>query len=188
MPRSRACATGLRTTWTCSKPGSAMSSMKRPAPRSSVAASSRLTARPMKVRSPSIVATRASFTPSRPLDLLHDRAPLGEFFLEVLVGPVGAVAEHRLEAGLDELAPEILVGPLLLRHLVEPLQDRLRRGDRRENAEEDLRHEIVEAFLVRGRDVGRRFEPRRRVDREDAQPAAAVKRNHLRGDVGEDDL
>src|SRR5262245_52742455 len=110
MRLRRACATGLRTKQACRSPGSAMSSMKRPAPRSSVASSSRGTARPMKVRS-LIVGARTSFTPLRALDPLHDRTPFGELVLEILVRLVGAVAEHRLEARLDELLLERRVGP-----------------------------------------------------------------------------
>src|SRR5262249_18614513 len=108
---------------------------------------------------------------SRALDSLDDRIPFGELVLEVLVRALRAVAEHRLQARLDELLLERLVGPFLLRHVIEPLEDRLRRADRGENAKEDLRDEMVEALLVRGRDVGRRLDPSRRVDREDAKLA-----------------
>src|SRR5262249_31917197 len=96
--------------------------------------------------------------PSRALDLLDDRIPLGELVLEVLVRALRAIAGHRLEARLHELLLERLVGPFLLRHLIESLKDRLRRADRGENPEEDLRDEMVETLLVSGRDVGRRLD------------------------------
>src|SRR5262245_47626023 len=189
MPVRRACATGLRTKQAWSIPGSAMSSMKRPAPRRRALSSRRVTARPMKVRVVSSlpVAPYSSFTRSRPLNLLDHRAPLRELVPHVLVRAVRSIAEHRLEALLDQLRLERLVGPFGLRDLVQPLQNGCQGSDRREDSEEDLRHESVEPFVLRGRDLGRYIEPRRRVDGEDAQLAGAMQRHDLRRDVGKDD-
>src|SRR5215831_2396920 len=107
MPVRRACATGLRTKQACRRPGSAISSMKRPAPRRRLASSRRVTARPIqRAASSSIVAPQPVVTRSRPLHLLHDRAPLRELLAQVLVRTLRAEVEHRLEAGFDELALE----------------------------------------------------------------------------------
>src|SRR5690242_19569199 len=116
-----------------------MSSMKRPAPRRSVLSSTRATARPMKVRAVSLPAVVPcnSFTRSRPLDLLDHGAPLREFVPHVLVGAVGPIAQHRLEARFNQLGLERLVGPFGLGHFVELLEDGLGRTNRRKNSKED---------------------------------------------------
>src|SRR5262245_61790163 len=119
---------------------------------------------------------------------LYDRIPLCEFLPEVAVRSVGAEAEHRLETRLDELLLKILAGPLRLGDLVEFLQDRLWRAGRREQTEEDLRHEIRQAFLARGRNVRRHRESLGRIHRKDAELSAAMKGHDLRGDVRENDL
>src|SRR5215510_16459742 len=188
MPVRRACATGLRTKQAWSRPGSSMSSMKRPAPRRRLPSSRRGTARPIQhAASASIVAPEAVVTRSRPLHLLDDRAPLRELLAQILVRALRAKAKRWLEARLDELCLERLVGPFGLRRLVQPLQDRRRCAYRGKDPEEDLRHEIIESLLLRGWNVGRRGEPRGRIDGEDTKLAGSMQRHDLRGDVREDD-
>src|SRR5215216_493896 len=122
-----------------------------------------------------------------PLHLLHHRIPLGEFFLEIAVRALRPKAEHRLESGLDEFLLKPLVCPRRLGEVVELFEHWLWRAGGREYAKEDLRNEIRQPFLDRGRNIRRRVEPRRRVHRQHANLAGAVQRNHLRGDVGEND-
>src|SRR5215831_16423325 len=121
MPERRACATGLRTKQACRSPGNAISSMNRPAPRSSMWSSRRVTARPMKVRALSLpsVAPCNSFTRSRPLNFLDHRAPLRELVPHILVRAVRPIAQHWLEALLDQLGLERLIGPFSLSHLID---------------------------------------------------------------------
>src|SRR5687768_10499413 len=109
MPLSRACATGLRTKLACRRPGSAMSSTKRPRPRSRTSSSTRSKGRRSDVFLVFSLIVRQS--QSLPLHLLHDRVPSGELFAQVAVAALGAVAENRLEAGGDKLVQERLVGP-----------------------------------------------------------------------------
>src|SRR5436305_12730004 len=59
------------------------------------------------------------------LHLSHDRAPLCEFLLQVLIRSLGSVAEHGFKTGFDELLLKGLVRPLLLSDVVELLEHRL---------------------------------------------------------------
>src|SRR5262245_34902635 len=130
MALIRAWASGLRTKLACSSPGQAMSSMKRPRPRRRLASSSRAMARPIHgPAASSLVSPRPAVTRLLPLHLLHDRVPLRELLPQVLVGPCRPEAQHRLEAGFDELLLEFLVGPFLLGGGVDLLEHGGRRGD-----------------------------------------------------------
>src|SRR5687768_6980817 len=109
MPFSRACATGLRTKLACRTPGSAMSSTKRPRPRSNVASSTRSEGRARGACVELLIGRRPrSRGGSQSLHLLHDRVPFGEFLAQVAVAAFRPVSEHRLEAGVDELLQEHL--------------------------------------------------------------------------------
>src|SRR3954447_4202840 len=164
-----------------------MSSTKRPRPRSKLASSRRRTERPIQPAAASLIEHAAAMGASLPLHFLHHRIPLREFFLQVAVRTLRPEPEHRFESRFDELLLKILVPPRRLRDVVELFEHRFWRAGGREDAEENLRDEIRQPFVDRGRNIGRRFEPRRRIHRQDAYFAGTMQRDYLRRDVGEDD-
>src|SRR5688572_18413788 len=106
MPLSLAWATGLRTKLACRTPGMAMSSTKRPRPRRSAPSSTRSAGRAREVCVEAPLIEDAPLWKSRALHLLHHRAPFGEFLAQVAVAALRPIADHRLEAGRDELLLE----------------------------------------------------------------------------------
>src|SRR3954463_8536890 len=164
-----------------------MSSTKRPRPRSKLASSRRRTERPIQPAAASLIEHAGGDGASLPLHLLDHRVPLGEFFLQVAIRALRPEPEHRFESRFDELLLKILVGPRRLRDVVELFEHRFWRAGGREDAEENLRDEVRQPFLDRGRNIGRGFEPRRRIHRQEAYFAGAVESDYLRRYVGEDD-
>src|SRR3954470_1210513 len=181
MLLSKACATGLRTNTAWSSPGSSISSTNLPRPRNRLASSRRGTERPIQAPVASLILdlAAAAMEPSLALYLGDDRTPLGEFLFEVLIRSFRSIAQHGFKTGFDELLLKGLVCPLFLGDVVELLEHRLRRAGRGEDAEEDLRNEVRQSLFAGGWNLGRSFEPRRRIHGEDANFSGTVQFDHL---------
>src|ERR1043166_2572794 len=91
-------------------------------------------------------------------DRLDHRCPAADFVLDETPCRLRTGVEIRLEAGRDQLLPELVVGHGPARGLRYLRDDRLRRSCRSEQAEEILRYHARQPRLDSGRNVRRSYD------------------------------